>query len=180
MRRNPYQHVNVFSIDSARIDCELKTPRNLSQQFSRSLANVTRKHWISVLCDPHEMVLAVPNCVAPLLVVFHALTVSHLSRRFRRLKARGLRIPEGGTLKKNTWRHPPERGRRRNRNAHRWRRRRLGLRGYRRRGKAFSAAGRCTGGRTTHQLRHVGSPGASASLYMRGICTLCGAPSKDL
>ena len=79
MRRYPYQHMHMVAIDRSCIDGHLVRPRDFPQQFSRPLPNISAQHRKPVLCDPHDMILAVPDRVTSGLRILHTRTVASQS-----------------------------------------------------------------------------------------------------
>jgi len=87
--------MHVVPVDRPCVNRHLQTPGNLPQELSGPQPDIPYQDWVPVLRNPHQMVFAVPYRVAAALVVFH--TPDAISDRpARRLKARGLRIPDGG------------------------------------------------------------------------------------
>src|SRR5580704_16575577 len=91
---------DVVPVDRPRVDRQLEAPRDLPEQLPRPVPYGTGlapdQHRVTILRDPDQVVLAIPDRVASLLVVLHPATVSRPPRSILRLKARGLRIPKGG------------------------------------------------------------------------------------
>ena len=94
MRRYPYQHMHMVAIDRSSVDGHLVRPRDFPQQLSRPLPDIAAQHRKSVLCDPHDMILAVPDRVTAGLRILHTGTVASQSP-----KGEGFTDPKGGTLK---------------------------------------------------------------------------------
>src|SRR5271166_1781142 len=94
MRRYPYQHMHVVPIDGSSVDGHLVRPRDFSQQLPRPLPDIPAQHRKSVLCYPHDMILAVPDRVTAGLCILHTRTVASRSP-----KGEGFTDPKGGTLK---------------------------------------------------------------------------------
>ena len=81
-------------IDGPGVD-HLQTASNLSQELSGPQPDVPYQDRVAVLRNPHQVAFSFPHRVAAALVVFH--TPDAISGRLsRRLKARGLWIPDGG------------------------------------------------------------------------------------
>ena len=97
-RRYRQQHVDMIAIDRARVNHHLVRPRRLAQQLPAPLAHVTTEHRMAILCDPHQMVLAVPDRVAAALVSFHAGILRRSTELPRPPKGVGFPDPLSGTL----------------------------------------------------------------------------------
>ena len=69
---------------------------NVPYQVPYSYRHLTHERGLSILRDPHQVVLAIPDRVAAFLGVLHPARLRLLPWRVRRLKARGLRIPKLG------------------------------------------------------------------------------------
>jgi hypothetical protein len=82
----------VVTVNRSGIDHKFKALGDLAKQLPATLANIAAKYFKPVLRRPHEVVFAVPHRVTAALIVFHLYKPS----TFRRLKARGLRIPYRG------------------------------------------------------------------------------------
>src|SRR5208283_4504710 len=93
MRRYPYQHMHMVAIDRSSVDGHLVRPRDFPQQLPRPLPDIAAQHRKSVLCDPHDMILAVPDRVTAGLRILHTGTVASQSP-----KGEGFTDPKGGTL----------------------------------------------------------------------------------
>jgi len=96
VRRDRDQHVHVLSVDRSSVDCQFEASRYLPQQLSRPVPDIAHQHRVTVLRDPDEVVLAIPDCMAPGFVVFHSHHSTSVADWSVAWKARGLRIPEGG------------------------------------------------------------------------------------
>src|SRR5271165_6951336 len=93
MRRYPYQHMHMVAIDRSSVDGHLVRPRDFPQQLPRPLPDIAAQHRKSALCDPHDMILAVPDRVTAGLRILHTGTVASQSP-----KGEGFTDPKGGTL----------------------------------------------------------------------------------
>src|SRR5271157_1085309 len=98
MRRYPYQHMHVVAIDRSSVDGHLVRPRDFPQQLPRPLPDIAAQHRKSVLCYPHNVILAVPDRVTSGLRILHTRTVASQSP-----KGEGFTDPKGGTLKKRAF-----------------------------------------------------------------------------
>src|SRR5271166_2582640 len=93
MRRYPYQHMHVVPIDGSSVDGHLVRPRDFPQQLPRPLPDIAAQHRKSVLCYPHNVILAVPDRVTSGLRILHTRSVASQSP-----KGEGFTDPKGGTL----------------------------------------------------------------------------------
>src|ERR1039457_6302477 len=94
MRRYPYEHVHMVAIDRPSVDDHLMCPRNFAQQLPRPLPYVAAQDGETILRDPHDVILAVPDRVASRLRILHNRSVASRSP-----KGEGFTDPQGGTLK---------------------------------------------------------------------------------
>ena len=95
LRRYRYEHMHVVPIDRPSVDRHLQTPSELPQGLSGPQPEVPYQDSIPVLRDPNQVAFTVPYRVAAALVVLHAQDAIS-DRLSRRIKARDLRIPNGG------------------------------------------------------------------------------------
>src|SRR5579864_1419058 len=71
--------MHVVPIDRPSVDHHLVSSRDFSQQLTGPQAHIPTQHRMPILRYPHEMVLAVPNRVAPTLRVLHDRSVASRS-----------------------------------------------------------------------------------------------------
>src|SRR5271157_346268 len=93
MRRYPYQHMHVVPIDGSSVDGHLVRPRDFPQQLPRPLPDIAAQHRKSLLCYPHNVILAVPDRVTSGLRILHTRSVASQSP-----KGEGFTDPRDGTL----------------------------------------------------------------------------------
>ena len=60
--------MDVVTIDRTDVNDHLMRPRCLAQQFPATVSNVATKHLATILGHPHEVISAIPNCVATVVV----------------------------------------------------------------------------------------------------------------
>ena len=94
LRRNPNWHMHMIAVDRPCVDRHLVSARNLAQKLSGPLPDISAQDWKTVLCDPHDMVLAVPDRVTFRLRILHTRSVASQSP-----KGEGFTDPGEGTLK---------------------------------------------------------------------------------
>src|ERR1700678_1641163 len=90
---DPNQHMHMIPIDRPGIDLHLVSLRNFAQQFAGPLPHVAAHHRISVLRDPHDVILAVPDRVTSRLRILH-----NRSGASRSPKGEGFTDPGEATL----------------------------------------------------------------------------------
>lgn len=97
--RDRHQQMYMVPVYTACVDRHFMRDRRLSDQLSATLADITAEHLVTILRDPHEMILTVPNRVTAALVRFHSAILHGNLRNPMPPKGVGFPDPLSGTVK---------------------------------------------------------------------------------